>query len=400
MADRAVAGHAAEHPAQAQHGRLALGGAVTPPGMSQIDTSDNTTVLFPPDFSCPSSEPGAFQCDRITAIIPVLLASDVRPQMGFCYWVDASGAVESFRHRRQMVEGSWSSRVSVEVHDCARLDVELLQDAGRAGLDLCWLRLDGNPAKFFQPFNVFGSPDVYSLYVDFASAVIEKIGLKCQPVFARGYFNRLDATFNFDLGSFQGAASLVRQLGRFATVAHRRSSGFSSSLLFPGRGSSLSIYHKGPELKSHPPSIDLPALIEVADRIVRFEVVSRSERLDAMGLRKCAVWRSESCAKLFSLWQSFINRLRFPVMGHVDLTSIPAPARRLYGVWLSGADVHAVASRMTVYRHRLAILRAGGPDIALPKPSGDVVEFRRTLLPVPAAVPADLAGYLYRPRAA
>lgn len=87
-------------------------------------------------------------------------------------------------------------------------------------------------------------------------------------------------------------------------------------------------------------------------------------------------------------------------MGDVDLSKLSAPSKRIYSVWLAGHDVHSVASRMTVYRHRLAILAAGGPDVCLPKPTGDVVEFRRVLRPVPATVPAQFVGALYHPRAA
>jgi hypothetical protein len=221
------------------------------------------------------------------------------------------------------------------------------------------------------------------------------------PHLDNGYFNRIDATYNFDLGTVAAASSLVSQLGKLASVVHRRSSAFSGSMLFPGRGSSLCIYHKGPEMRAHPPKRDIPGLVEYADRIVRFEVVSRSERLDLMGLRRVKMWTGINSSKhLFDLWLSFCVKLRFPVMGHVDLSALSKPACRLYSVWLTGEDVSAFASRMTVYRHRLAILQAGGPDIVLPKPGGDVIEFRRVLRPVAAAVPAEFAALLFHPFAA
>jgi hypothetical protein len=334
-------------------------------------------------------------CDRLSLIVPVLVTEEL--QLGWTYWLDRDGKVERFAHRRVRVEGSWSSIVSVEVHPCAPFSETLLRIARERGGQLMYLRIDGNPAKWFQPQNVLGSPRVYDLARVFVAQVIERCGLTCAPIWSGIYLTRVDATLTFDLGDFGRASSFVRQLSRFAAVRHRRASGFDSSLVFPGRRSSLSIYHKGPELRVHPPVGMSDELLDYADRLVRFEVVSRSERLEEMQLRHLHDWRYESAALLFKCWLSFVERLRFPVISDVDLSRLSAPARRLFGVWMAGHDVRAVASQATVYRHRSAIMAAGGPDITLPKPDGDVVEFRRVLSPVPAAVPAFLVGQLYEP---
>jgi hypothetical protein len=138
--------------------------------------------------------------------------------------------------------------------------------------------------------------------------------------------------------------------------------------------------------------------VEYADRIVRFEVVSRSERLKAFGLREVSRWSyANSSVLLFKLWSEFVEKLRFPVMGDVDLSGLSSGAKRLYASWFSGMDVNALAGRTTIYRHRLAILRAGGPDICLPKPDGDVIAFRRVLSPVVASVPSEFRAFLFDP---
>lgn len=395
-----------EHPAQPQAESPppspSGGSPVTPPGNSQTDTKGSRTgLLF---GSCPPLPfPGqySFLCDRLTLVVPVLVLPGEAPPLGWTYWIDGDGCLESFKHRRRMVEGSWSGRVSVEVHPCPRLNPLLLARAGQEGRELVWLRLDGNPAKWFQRHNVFGSSEVWGLARDMVRTVLDAIGFPGEVVLSAAYLNRVDATYNFDLGSSASAGSLVRQLSRFASVSHRRSSGFETSLLFPGRAASLSIYHKGPEMRAHPPKDDPSEdLLAVADRIVRFEVVSRSETLDVQSLRRLSAWRYDSSVSLLRLWWAFVERLRFPAMSEFDLSALSGAARRMYGVWLSGEDPRAFASRMTVYRHRLAILQAGGPDIHLPRPSGDVVEFRRTLVAVPAVLPASLAGSVYSPRAA
>lgn len=402
-----AAARPAENPSQAEAASLSEPGRpVTPPGRSQNETSDNVPALFLGANPQVSPEPGAFMCDRLTVVVPVGVPPGVLPQIGQNWLFDGDGVLEMFRHRRRMVEGSWTSKVSIQVHSEPRFNAEVARECHAAGLGLIWLRIDGNPLKWFQRLNIFGSPDVWGLTVAFVADLLAAVGLGPESgavsFLHHGYFNRIDATYTFDLGSLSAAASLLRQFAAHATVAHRRSSSFASTLLFPGRAASLSIYHKGPEMRAHPPASGPvePEILEYADRLVRFEVVSRSERLDSCGLRECSSWVGASSHHfLFDLWLSFVSRLRFPAMVDIDVSSLSPPVRRMYAVWIAGEDVFAFASRATVYRHRVAVLAAGGPDIVLPKPpTGEVVSFRRVLSPVPASVPVQMAGMLYRPR--
>lgn len=320
------------------------------------------------------------------------------------WMLDSDGCRESIRQRRKLVEGSWTDKISVQVHDTAIPDFELAAEAYRYRNELVYLRVDGNIVKVKQGFNLWGSSDVLGLAAELVDFALEAIGLGrgsgAVAYLDRGYFNRIDATWSFDLGSQSAASSLVRQLGKLASVSHRRASCFASSMVFPGRRSSLSIYHKGPEMRAHPPKRDLPGMVEFADRVVRFEVLHRSESLSELDCRKVSSWLDKSQTEcLFGLWWSFVKKLRFPVMADIDLSKLSKASSRIYSVWLSGHDPHAVASQATLYRHRTAILKAGGPDILLPKPDGDVVQFRRVLTPVPAVPPAEFAALIWRPAA-
>jgi hypothetical protein len=380
------------------------GGPVTPPRKSHSEIPRSFVQgLFPSGFECPDALDAAFLCDRVTVILPVIVPEGLKPDLGLMWLVDPRGLMEGFRHRRRVLEGSWETRATVEVTD-GKFDIEVARAAHESGRSLVWLRIDGNPVKWRQGFNVFGSSDVIGLASEFCSELVGLIGLDgigCDIRFDRAYFTRVDATMNFDLGTFAEASSLVRQLSRLASVAHRKSSSFDSSILFPARHCSLSIYHKGPELKAHPGFREVEGLQEVCDRIVRFEVVARSEKLAELGLRSVSSWQNGTCVQnLFNVWWNFVSRLRFPVMVDIDLSSLTGPQKRIYSAWRSGMDVLSVASRATAYRHRNAIIKAGGPDILLPRPTGDVVEFRRVLRPVLAPVPASILDLVYRPRAA
>lgn len=403
----AAPGAAREHTAQRQPPEGRPGGLVTPPKTSQNENQDSTTTLFSPGWRPTVTEWGGFLLDWLTIIIPCRVPRGNLPRTGLMWFVGPDGSAEGFRHRTERTEGSWSTTLAVSVHDGAVFDAELARYCHAMDMDLMWFRVDGNPTKYLQGVNVFGSTDVLGLAERMVEIALDAVGFGSAsgvvPMLERGYFNRIDATWNFDLGDKAGAAALIRELGKLATIKHRRSSTLDGTLVFPGRRSRLSIYHKGPEMRAHPPAREVPGLVEFADRLVRFEVTSRSERLDEMGLRKVSVWSySNSRENLFDLWFSFLLRLRFPVMSTVDLSALSAPARRAYSVWASGNDVIAHMSQATAYRHRNAILKAGGPDILLPKPdaASSVVHFRRVLTPRPVVVPAEFAALVYHPRAA
>ena len=381
------------------------GGGVTPPGMSQSETSGKRPDLLFPDNSTASSFCQCYHLDRLTIVFPVLVREDVPLPLGMTYWLRADGSVERFAHRRAAVEGSFTSRVSLEVHPNPVVSGAFratVAGVGRRGLAAVWFRLDGNPAKWFQRYNLTGSAEVYRVARAFALSVLAAAEVQVERVlWSFAYVNRVDCALNLDAGSAADAASLIRSLSSRATVAHRRASGFASSLLFPGRRSSLSIYHKGPEMRFHPPRDggEVPAaILEFADRVVRFEVVLRSESLDELGCRSLFAWREDSPGLLWRCWWSMISRLRFPAMSRVDLSCLSPPARRLLASFLAGQDVFALASRATVYRHRLAVLRAGGPDLCLPAPPiGEVVCFRREIFLSPAVPPAGLGLEAWEP---
>lgn len=82
----------------------------------------------------------------------------------------------------------------------------------------------------------------------------------------------------------------------------------------------------------------------------------------------------------------------------VDLSLLSKGAARTFLAWKAGAALTQFVSRRTAFRHASEIKKAGGPDILKPRPSGDVVEFRRVLRPVPAAVPAQIYERLVMPR--
>lgn len=346
--------------------------------------------------------------DRITVIFPCFVPGGLKPAIGQMWFLSPSGELESFQHRRLLKEGSWFGKLCIQVHDPVVADIALGRamlgrEAHDEGCDVYWFRVDGSPAKFLQGWNVFGSDDLLGLTDELVRAGMEAVGFGAgtgvRPLVRRGYFTRIDVTWNFDLGSEGEAASFVGQLGRYATMVHRRVSSYTSTVLFPARASSLSVYHKGPEMRAHP-GRSIPGLLEYADRIVRFEVVSRSERLEALKLRYLANWsKKNQAAGLHKLWWSFVSKLELSQVVDVDLTLLSKSAAKTFYVWKSGGSVLAVCSRATAFRHRSEILKAGGPDVLKPRPEGDVVQFRRVLRPVPAAVPAEFERFIFRPAA-
>ena len=82
--------------------------------MSHSETRTEPSALIQRDFPCPyGSATGYFLCDRITFIFPCTFPPGLRPDTGMIWFVAADGTMESFRHRAEWVEGSWSTKCAI-----------------------------------------------------------------------------------------------------------------------------------------------------------------------------------------------------------------------------------------------------------------------------------------------
>ena len=265
------------------------------------------------------------------------------------------------------------------------------------------LVIDGNPAKFFQGHNVFGTDDIHGLAKAIALHAIGRLpDLNVQEHDLANIhegiieLSRVDLTGMYSVGTKMHATAAVRAMGERATMRHRGRGNISrEGTAYFGknsRRSAIKVYAKGVELKDHKLHRQLPYaddIIAYAQDKLRIEVVLRAMELKDRGLDVLANWQQDTAALLYA---EFLGKLNVPDNIELDPPSIEALKPRLrlaYDSWMRGTDLRVALPRMTFYRYRAELLEHG-IDILTVRPSlpqSNVLPLVRILEARPAAVP-------------
>lgn len=314
--------------------------------------------------------------------------------------LNADGSVEWQTMKRMPVVGSWDARIHIR------------KDA--YGL----LEIDGNPSKFLQGHNLFGSDDVMSLAHAMTRRAYQAIGYtpteEERELLAEDLIEvlRVDINCGWQLGTMKRALSAVQSLGQLSSMRHR---GLGSSLqegtvYFRQRSRRISakFYAKGHELKAHP----LPGMIECyaelrdyAAPLLRFEVCFRSMWLKDHGLQVLANWRRVTPAALLQEQLAKVKISDVVMRDTATLEGLPPRLQAAYQLWREGHDLRQMFPRATFYRYRAALL-AFDIDLAVKQPRNEtnVVPLRVVLHGEPARIPEWAVGttllYGSTPRAA
>lgn len=263
------------------------------------------------------------------------------------------------------------------------------------------LVIDGNPAKFFQGHNVFGSDDISGLAHALVRNVINFLELEVTPEFRELLdldqieVARVDLTEMYSTGSLLLARASVRAIGELGTMKHRGRALMKEGTVYFGknsRRSALKVYAKGDELQDH----KLPETMPMADEVhafaadkLRFEVVLRTMELKDLGLNMLSAWKPETGV---TLHREYVGRVNLPENIELPpdvLEGLPARLQLAYSAWLRGDDLRVTLPRKTFYRYRKALLAHGVDLLALrpAEPKSNVFPLRRVIELRPAGVP-------------
>ena len=268
--------------------------------------------------------------------------------------------------RRAMAEGSYSTRFSW---------------MSRTGYDF---ELSGNPVKFLQGHNLFGSPDARGLFFE-TGYQLRRLGVPFpSPESYSSYgcalkLTRLDLTRSYRFSSDESARAWLQMVGAFS---RSRAGGavMREGTLYFGDGSSywsLKVYLKSDEVRSRRRGHGLPLalsqesaeqLLEWSRGVVRFEVTLRSRLLAGMPGEIDAA----------AVWSRYFGRVDFMGMSSVSddflsdprISGLPSGCRLALAAWASG-DQRALqgVERTTMFRYRKAIREIFDVDIAVPRPT-------------------------------
>jgi II/X family phage/plasmid replication protein len=322
--------------------------------------------------------------------------------------VSRLGQVEWTTPARLAVEGSWSSNMTfraVGADYCS--DNRALVGLG-AGTRRSGLEVSGNPAKFLNGHNLFGSADVSQLLAATVAkaqhAIWPDVGEAPQIDVAEGLISRIDLTGSWVLDREADVLPYLRAMEETVWCPYRGRGAFDQggSTLYWGRTAkgkrakdwALKLYWKGPEVTAHPlpkPAYLVPGLLDEINRTIRVELTLRTPELKRLGLMLVGQWTP---AKVREIWEAYVAKLQFGEatvnLDAGDLAAMGLKPRLVafLAAWRAGNDLRAAMNRRSFYRLRSELKAATGHDIALPCPKSNVVPLRRLVTVSEAERPA------------
>jgi II/X family phage/plasmid replication protein len=306
--------------------------------------------------------------------------------------INAAGELEWTVEKDKEVEGSHSSNIKI-----------------RSMTDRT-IRISGNPAKWLQGHNIFGTDDLVYLVHKFFTELLTKngseLGLTPDPLqldrIRNGDYQltRVDINHSWLLDSRSSVLAWLRAAGNCARLKRRGAGQYASETLYFGKSSrrwAVKCYSKGHEInaKGHklPKELQIPELLDFAEKALRIELVIRSMGLKHLGLDFAKHWSNDLPKVLLS--QLVLDDLEMSdnmPLHHDVLDELPARLRLVYQSWIAGDDLRKILPKNTFYRYRRQMLEHG-IDISLiqDKQKTNVIPLMRYL----EAVPADIPHWAY-----
>lgn len=323
--------------------------------------------------------------DWVTAIIPC--KHDPSKLIdGFVMSYDRNGDQQWVINKRVTVEGSHSSTIQVTSWDDKHI----------------WF--SGNPVKFLQGHNIFGSDDLRYIMAKFFDELIKHDNLGLCPdaqelkwVAAGAYdVSRIDYNLSWHLDSKETVLSWLRAAAHCANLRNRGPGQFTGETLYFGKNSrhwSLKCYSKGHEIgaKKHqlPKDLQIPELMDWANKALRLELVFRSRFLRDTGLFRVSKWTQHTGKEL--LLSCIKDNLQISdnmALKDDVIAALPTRLKAIYVLWLNGDDIRSLYSKAQFYKHRKELLFYG-IDISIIQASerSNVIPLIRYLEAFPASIP-------------
>lgn len=312
-------------------------------------------------------------------------------------------SVEWQIQKRKTVPGSFS---------CA---IQVRSEATELGKPGIWV--SGNPAKWFQGHNVFGSSDIKGLVLEMLERVCASVGVvptgDDRKAWADGEIDmyRVDVTESFDLGTLPRVRSFLQAMDSSAQYKHRGRGIFKGDSLTFGKGSrrySLTFYAKGPELdvKGHGLPGSQPGGLYVFPQFARVgeyaQGLLRAEfRLLRMQLKKehlhyLRYWGDNQPELLHRQYLAGLEIAGATMIEPETLVGLPGRLQGVYQLWKDGHDVRRMYPKNTFYRYRRELLahdvdilvkqERQGPDVS------NVVPINAVIHAYPATIPDWVRG--------
>ena len=342
--------------------------------------------------------------DWVSGKIPFKHTRDMLPN-GTVVSISPDGELEWQVNKRIVVKGSYDSSFTF------RSDPTSEYVKG----EFLFLEFSGNPVKFIQGHNVWGSSDLSGLVYEAILKGLELLGvdvpLKTRQLLLDGRFSlsRVDINYMYSMGSMDAVSQWLYS-AEFSARTRQGKGHFSGSTLYFQKKStrwSLKFYSKGKEIRATghqlPRSfLQAKSFHDWTDDKLRAELTLRTKELKKLGLDKGCNWGDNEPSEVFV---KYMSKLEMSEQRQIDdmLTELPRTLCATYTLWKSGHDPKVLLPKPTFYRHRKALMEHG-IDISIPsgnKPN-NVVPLMRIIEAVPAEIPEWAYGteFYFEPRKA
>lgn len=306
--------------------------------------------------------------------------------------LDESGEVEWESVKRKEVQGSHSTIVTVK---------------GGGNGTMGEIEVSGNPAKWLQGHNLFGSGSVRYLAYRMLAGITRELGLtptmEDRRAWWRGEFEllRVDITRMYDLGEPQRVTKFLAAALAVAHSKYQQASVSKGGTVYIGQHSrriSLKLYDKYGELHARGKGHKLPATIKGEDRErllqfaygkLRVELTARTTELQDRGLRDGRAWRRETAERVLDRYLERLEMGDTMRLSEDRSAALPRRLQLVYDSWRNGRDIRAMYSERTFFRYRREML-AYGIDLYKINPRAIEAE-NRTLFGAPVPMRELLA---------
>jgi II/X family phage/plasmid replication protein len=279
-----------------------------------------------------------------------------------------------------------------------------------------YVYISGNPAKFLQGHNIYGTDNLSELSRLFFGRVAEALGFDKATAdmwrhvgrSGRYELTRIDITYNYRVEG--GSASVndwIRAAHNNSRASHKNAGVLRGNTLYFGKHSrrhTIKIYNKRQDLDAHPPC---PLLREAgvfagvnfndvwdlmhddADGLLRVEQTFRGRKLRDMGYEDAREIDMGTIRKMFDDGMDGLTISGQVPNSQISKESVGRGAYSAYLAWKCGELDCSKHPRNTVWRHRRSLLPYG-VDITLPRQEGNdlvVVPLVRVLEAVPVDAP-------------
>ena len=307
------------------------------------------------------------------------------------HFVDGVETLQYEISNRLVLEGSHDSKITIRSHTDNTIEIS------------------GNPAKFLQGHNVFGTNDLKYLVARLFDrlCMIDELGLKPTEteynMVQDGHYRltRVDVNEHFYFPSAQMARAWLRAAGNSANMKFRGAGVFREGTLYftpKSRRFIPKIYFKYDEITSkdkkhrlHEQLLQIPELLEYAEKSLRAEIKILSTQLNEWNLHLGCNWTEDIATMLLN--EQFIQKLQLSENMALDqskLNTLPTGLKPVYALWEQGQDLRQVYSKAQFYKRRKQLLEYG-IDISIVKPidqeQSNVVPMIRYLEAIPMGIP-------------